>query len=230
MSLSAGMRLGPYEILGLVGSEGWGRSAERATRGRGATSRSSDRGGRGGERGAAAAVRGRGAGGGVAVAPERARGLRRGGAGAGAVRRLRASGRRDPTGTLRGGPLPLRSAVDLAVQVCRGLQAAHARGILGLEARERVPDAGRLREGPGLRAGEAHSRGCDRDRARDRAEPSHGAPLGVWSFPGERLVRTIDHAPSFCQVHGEHLVSGIARLHALPCESRRGLDGPRGGC
>ena len=28
------------------------------------------------------------------------------------------------------GPLPLRSAVESAVQVCRGLQAAHARGIL----------------------------------------------------------------------------------------------------
>ena len=31
---------------------------------------------------------------------------------------------------LRSGPLPLRSAVEAAVQVCRGLQAAHARGIL----------------------------------------------------------------------------------------------------
>jgi hypothetical protein len=31
---------------------------------------------------------------------------------------------------LRLGPLPLRSAVDTAVQACRGLQAAHARGIL----------------------------------------------------------------------------------------------------
>jgi hypothetical protein len=31
---------------------------------------------------------------------------------------------------LRTGPLPLRPAVETAVQVCRGLQAAHARGIL----------------------------------------------------------------------------------------------------
>ena len=31
---------------------------------------------------------------------------------------------------LRGGPLPLRSAVETAVQVCLGLQAAHSRGIL----------------------------------------------------------------------------------------------------
>ncbi len=31
---------------------------------------------------------------------------------------------------LRGGPLPLRSAVETGVQVCRGLQAAHGRGIL----------------------------------------------------------------------------------------------------
>ena len=31
---------------------------------------------------------------------------------------------------LRTGPLPLRSAVESAIQVCRGLQAAHARGIL----------------------------------------------------------------------------------------------------
>ena len=31
---------------------------------------------------------------------------------------------------LRTGPLPLRSAVETAVQACRGLQAAHARGIL----------------------------------------------------------------------------------------------------
>ena len=31
---------------------------------------------------------------------------------------------------LRRGPLPLRSAVETAIQACRGLQAAHARGIL----------------------------------------------------------------------------------------------------
>ena len=31
---------------------------------------------------------------------------------------------------LRTGPLPLRPAVESAVQVCRGLQAVHARGIL----------------------------------------------------------------------------------------------------
>ena len=31
---------------------------------------------------------------------------------------------------LRTGPLPLRSAVESAIQVCRGLQAAHGRGIL----------------------------------------------------------------------------------------------------
>ena len=31
---------------------------------------------------------------------------------------------------LRGGPLPLQSTIELAVQVCRGLRAAHARGIL----------------------------------------------------------------------------------------------------
>ena len=62
---------------------------------------------------------------------------------------------------LRTGALPLRSAVETAVQACRGLQAAHARGILhrDLKPENLFLTSDGLREDPGLRPGEAHAGG-----------------------------------------------------------------------
>ena len=81
-------------------------------------------------------------------------------------------------------PSGLRKAVEYAVQIVRGLAAAHERGHRAPrpEAREPVPDQGRAREDPRLRDREARSagRGESRNRRRRRC-PIARARARCWA-------------------------------------------------
>ncbi len=100
--------------------------------------------------------------------------------------------------TLRGplvrGPLPVRKALDVAMQVAEGLAAAHGKGNRPprRQARERLPDEGRARQAPRLRPRPArrhaprgvrhpisHTRGRQREGGRPRDGGLHVAGTGA---------------------------------------------------
>ena len=88
-----------------------------------------------------------------------------------ALRRHRAARGRDPAPRgWPGGPLPLRKALELAGQMAEGLAARAREGDRPPrpEAGERVPDRGRPRQDPRLRPGEGAAR-TQRRRARRRS-------------------------------------------------------------
>jgi len=67
---------------------------------------------------------------------------------------------------LTSGPLPMRKTIDYALQIARGLAAAHDHGIFhrGSEARKHLHHSRRPREDFGLRPGQADHAGTGRER------------------------------------------------------------------
>jgi serine/threonine protein kinase len=99
---------------------------------------------------------------------------------------------------LVGGPLPVRKAVDYGVQICHGLAAAHARGIvhrdlkpenvfLTRDGQVKILDFGLARQAPlGAAALDRHS------QARTPTRP--GSPIGTFGYmsPEQARGRTAD--------------------------------------